>query len=351
MGEDKKQLTKLLAFVERLYKNPDNKEFAAGIESMVKNDTKSVIGDTCKIDEIYELCLEKNAKEQAKGVYAEFPLPDITNTLIEDYVVMERFRRRGDFHNYCAQLFLQIENICNAICADKQYQEIYTNLLHANISPFFDSKGANINDRYSPPKATYKPDITINKVVFWGHEKTFDGKEKKDMLPSQLDMQDRVRYTLYSAGFGSKLTYPNYFGEWNYNTNLIYDIYLIRCQADHRGGIKELTDKNKERIANVLSEKNRYYALFFCGLIYFVNKIIEGNKLKDELITYARTIREHVEECTVSSILPSTLFVKSVSGETHEIPIKICKDPQKFKEGQKIKAFFNDMNKIVKIDY
>ena len=40
MGQDKKQLTKLLAFVKELYDHPDNKDFAAGIQAIVINDLK-----------------------------------------------------------------------------------------------------------------------------------------------------------------------------------------------------------------------------------------------------------------------------------------------------------------------
>ena len=37
MGQDKKQLTKLLAFVKELYDHPDNKEFADGLNAIVLN--------------------------------------------------------------------------------------------------------------------------------------------------------------------------------------------------------------------------------------------------------------------------------------------------------------------------
>ena len=71
MGQDKKQLTKLLAFVKGLYEDPDNKEFAAGIQSIVLNDLRA--GDrreswTKQINEIYELCLKKNLREQAEDL-------------------------------------------------------------------------------------------------------------------------------------------------------------------------------------------------------------------------------------------------------------------------------------------
>lgn len=76
-------------------------------------------------------------------------------------------------------------------------------------------------------------------------------------------------------------------GEWIYNTNLIYDIYLIRCQADHRGG--EITEKQEKRLSAILPHQNRYFALFFSELTYFVNEITDGEKLTDALVKYAQS--------------------------------------------------------------
>ena len=52
MGQDKKQLTKLLKFVKELYEDPDNKEFAAGIQSLIEDASKAAPYDTYKIEEI-----------------------------------------------------------------------------------------------------------------------------------------------------------------------------------------------------------------------------------------------------------------------------------------------------------
>ena len=340
MGQDKKQLTKLLAFVKDLYDDPDNKEFAAGIQGIIEGASKASPDGAEKIDEIYELCLEKNAKEQALGLYDGFPFSEIVDALVEDYVIMERFRRKGDFNNYGAHLFLQIENICNAICAAEDYQKAYSSLVNANVSAYVGNNG-DLSNRYSDPKHT-----TVNKILFGDYEQTEKG-DKKDMLPSKLGMYDKVKCALYFAGFGSGLRYSNY-GEWIYNTNLIYDIYIIRCQADHRGG--ELTERQEKRLANILPQKNRYYALFFSELIYFVNKIAEGVSLKAGLIKYAERFRERVERCTVTSVLPNSIFAKNYSGDIYEIPSLICKKTGPFSTGQTIKVFFSRQGLIVKVE-
>lgn len=340
MGQDKKQLTKLLKFVKELYDDPDNKEFAAGIQSIIEGSSKTPTYDKDKIEEIYELCLEKNAREQAVGLYDGFPFPGIIDSLVEDYVIMERFRRKGDFNNFGAHLFLQIESICNTICADEQYKEIYALLLNADLSAFVGNNGE-IANRFSDPKHT-----TVNRVLFGDYEKTEKG-DKKDMLPSKLGMYDKVKCSLYFAGFASKLRYSSY-GEWIYNTHLIYDIYVIRCQADHRGG--ELTENQERRLTTILPQKSRYYALFFSELIYFVNKVVEGSSFKEELVQYANRFRERTEECTVTSVLPSSLFAKNNSGEVYEIPSSICKKTSNYKVGQEIKVSFNCKGQIAKVE-
>lgn len=341
MGQDKKQLTKLLKYVKELYDNPDNKEFAAGIQALVDSTSKHLADDTYKIDEIYELCLEKNAKEQAVGLYDGFPIPDIVDTLVEDYVIMERFRRRGDFINYAAHLFLQIENICNEICTDNQYDEIYSCLLNANILAFIDNNGK-IENRYSDPKHT-----TASKVIFGDYDKTDKGVPKKDLSPSILSMYDRMKISLYFAGFGTQMKYSSY-GEWIYNTNLLYDIYLIRCKADHRGG--QLTENQKNRLNKLLPQKNRYYSLFFSELIYFVNKIMEGISQKNDLVRYAKSFEKRIEESVVTSVLPSTLFVKNGAGQVYQIPISICKTTALYSVGQTIKVYFNSKGSLMGIE-
>ena len=93
MGRDKKELlANLQVFVKSLYSNPDNKEFAAGIQSIVLNDMRSEPSrDTWskQISEIYELCLKKNLREQAEDLYKDFPIIEIASGLVDYYIKME----------------------------------------------------------------------------------------------------------------------------------------------------------------------------------------------------------------------------------------------------------------------
>ncbi len=127
MGQDKKQLTKLLAFVKELYDNPDNKEFAAGIESMVLNDLK-YRKENSKIDEIYELCIRKFLKEQAEDLYKDFPLVEIAQDLSAFYIEMENARRKNDIDAFGFFLFKQLELITGVLVKDREVVDTFDTL-------------------------------------------------------------------------------------------------------------------------------------------------------------------------------------------------------------------------------
>lgn len=324
MGQDKKQLTKLLAFVKELYDDPDNKDFVAGIQAIVGQLVSNNSVDSEKIDEIYEYCLEKNARNQAEGLYDGFPLESIKDFLIEDYVCMERFRRKGDFLNFAAQLFLQIENISNAICNDSRFQKIYSNLIASNV-PAYIQFGGKVQDRYID-----KNNTTINKLFFGELELNKNCIDKKTIPLPKLEIFDRVKSSLYFAGYGACLNSSTR-GEWNDKTNGIYDIYLIRCRADHRGSAN--SEKQEIRLSNILARPNRYYAIFFSDLVYFVNKITEGAFLTENLFKYSQSFVETNEKYIISSVLPSALFVRKEGFQPEYVPISAYGNSTRFEKG------------------
>ena len=322
-------MTKLLAFVKEVYDNPDNKEFAAGIQTLIGSRVPKSTVDSEKIEEIYEYCMEKNARVQAEGLYDEFPFESIKDSLIEDYVIMERFRRKGDFLNFSAHLYLQIENICNAICSDKRFQEVYSRLIVADIPAYVIYNGG-VQNRYSDNKNT-----TINKLIFGDYEVNEKGEDKKGIALPKLGMHDKVKCSLYFAAFGACMLQSNR-GEWNYNTNLIYDIYLIRCHADHRGGA--ITANQEKRLSVILPHQNRYYALFFSELTYFVNKITDGKEYTDALVKYAQSLVEFDEEYIVSSVLPSALYIKKEGNQPDLVPANAYSKSGIFEKGMAVIA-------------
>ena len=125
-------------------------------------------------------------------------------------------------------------------------------------------------------------------------------------------------------------------GEWIYNTNLIYNIYLIRCQADHRGGA--ITANQEKRLSEIMPHQNRYYALFFSELTYFVNKITDGKDYTDALVKYAQSLVEFEEEYIVSSVLPSALYIKKEGNQPDLVPANAYSKSGIFEKGMAVIA-------------
>ena len=66
---------------------------------------KSAILDDERIEQIYEYCIEKIIRKQAKEFYADFPIKSIVPILEEDFIRMESFRRKDNFGDFCLSLY------------------------------------------------------------------------------------------------------------------------------------------------------------------------------------------------------------------------------------------------------
>ena len=76
MGQDKMQLTKLLAFVKELYDHPDNKKFAAGLNAIVLNRlTITTNQDIKKVKELWQDHLETSNSYYVRSVATSMGTP------------------------------------------------------------------------------------------------------------------------------------------------------------------------------------------------------------------------------------------------------------------------------------
>ena len=139
MGLDKKSLDRIVQFVKTVKDIPGNEEFIAELRKVL-NDTErpqlSIVDSNIdpKIDHIYEYCIEEIARKQAKEFYADFPISEIVDGLVEDYVRMEYFRRKDNFGDFCLSVYQQIERITNVIYSNLE-QCTYINDIR-DIPPF-----------------------------------------------------------------------------------------------------------------------------------------------------------------------------------------------------------------------
>lgn len=276
MGQDKQQLNHLLNFVKTVYDDPDNKEFAAGIQSMIKKDLQ---GDknswSGKIDEIYEYCLSKNLREQAEDFYKNIPLLSIKQTLIERYIEMEEARRKGNFDAFGRCLFLQLESIVKAIFQDPVFVDVYQSMYDApSLLDTSNWSNLSVDKRYSPSKRVWQ-------ILF--KDDSNRGKEV-----GKLFITDKIYIVLYFICHQAMLTNGE-ISKFNDDKFLLYDIDIVRNHESHEGG--EPTEYQKKQYEKMSQNVGQTYLRFSAALLSFVEGIEKGLPMDSNLIDYAKRLK------------------------------------------------------------
>lgn len=209
MGQDKTELVHLLNFVKEIYKNTDNKEFAAGIQAMVLEDDLEVKKD---LDDIRE-ALHLRGKESIDYSFVNDEI--VRNQLRVDNLRMEnvaldlKLTDGERFNSFCINAFLQVENLANYF-----YITMYDNDLADVLSEIED---ATQNDKY-PFKRT-------------GYEKKIG-----DIAIASKISAFSNRYFPYDAA--AKI--------YDYTGSALQKLRLIRNDNFHRGGIGEAAPEDKK---------------------------------------------------------------------------------------------------------
>lgn len=303
MGQNKEELKKLLAFISALTEQPGNEEFVAGLRALLFSGTPSI--EKAKLEEIYEYCIERNSRNQAKGFYSSFPIIELIPELEIDYVLMESFKRRGDFLNYSAHVFKQIEGISSWICNDEVYKLLFQELYNAPSLIKYEKNNS------KPYTARKQDSESIGKLLFGDFSQNKDGKDKKDIPLNKQYIVDKVKAALYFGGYATCMYSVREFASIAYT---ILGLYLVRCEADHSGTVR--TEKQEAIFQSVIAEREKYFATYFSLLCNFVTKITDGYQFRNQLLEYIQ--RE--DSGVVTSVLPSMIFVRICDRQ----PISIC---------------------------
>ncbi len=114
-----------MAFIKELYDNPDNKEFAAGIEGLVLN--RLAISTNEKIAKIKD-ALEIRADTSidysfVKNVFVRRQLV-IDNLRMENVLLNLSMSEKERYENFCINAFLQVENLLNYYYCEKFNKDI-----------------------------------------------------------------------------------------------------------------------------------------------------------------------------------------------------------------------------------
>lgn len=317
MGQNKEELKKLLSFIATLAEQPGNEEFVAGLRALLLSSTPGV--ENAKLEEIYEYCIERNSRNQGTDLYKNFPINEIRDELVESYVLMESFRRRGDFLNFCAHLFKQIEGIANYICSLPEYQQIFTELLDCPSIFKYSKETKADRDPESP---------SVYMLIYDGYGQTSDGKDKKDTpLPKQY-IQDKIKIAMYLAGYASCLYSHSEFKTFSFN---ISKLYLARCEADHSGNLR--TEKQEATFKETVANPGKYYIEFMSLLNSFIGKISVGYNAKDNLFNFARFYGAVEYKGVVSSVLPGAMFIQINGEKPQQVPYDAYDHRTCFNEG------------------
>lgn len=287
MGQDKKQLTKLLKFVKDLYEDPDNKEFAAGIQATVLNDLQmdnSRGSWTKQINEIYELCLKKNLCEQAEDLYKAFPMIEIAGDLALLYVEMEDARRHNDFDAFGFNLYQQIELIVNTLVKGTDLPIIYNAI--KGLDPF------TVYDKDSRRRIRTKDNrFETAEYLILIPKKEDDGKLIFKSLGkplSSLTALEKARAVFYMVINGCDIdTYSKKDLFSAYNT--LFSIYNVRNHDAHSGGI--ITDYQKRQYELLVADKTQNYLHFLSFLLSFLKGISQNYPISNKLYELAGIAR------------------------------------------------------------
>ena len=280
MGQDKKQLTKLLAFVKDLYDHPDNKEFAAGIQAIVMDDLKQN-NDDKRISEIYEYCIRQMIKEQAESLYKDFPMTGIKDELVSDYIKMERAHRDNNIDDFGIRLYRQIENIVRTLSKDETLSDVVSSMMDV---PYLVA-GYNNLQVHNRQKLTMnnQPVKTIADFVLIPSKRATKVERKEKALSEQY-ATDMTRFIIYFVCFGGMMQNGISFEQWKRQTEAYSDIYSIRNRV-HGGG--ECSAYDIQRYEAMKASATQSYFRLMSFLVFLVEGVKKGFPLKQELVDFA----------------------------------------------------------------
>lgn len=238
----------------------------------------AILGDNERIDEIYELCIEKITRKQGNEFYANFPIESLRSTLSYDYNRMERFRRKDDFGDFCLAMYQQIENITNYICADPIVNKVASKMwaypaycinsdLKNRIGDFIIAKLLFIGNTNGTPNYLIKPNKPLSEHYAW----------------------DKMRNVVYFIGYKAEMKNSDY-DSFNEICNLLSELYQCRNTNHRHTGLSEPSEHSKQVLDKIRPLKSFYYSKFHGLLSQYVEYVKNGYPMKEELINYADSL-------------------------------------------------------------
>ena len=236
-----------------------------------------------RIDQIYEYCIEKVVRKQAREFYSDFPVSSIRDGLMDDFCRMEAFRRKDNFGDFCLSLYQQIESMTNSLCTNPDLDLIAERMWGY---PAYIKTGTNIKPSL---EKRAESDYLVASLVFPGNDKETglsNATKKSKQALQTLYAKDKIRCVVYFLGYKAAMKSSD-FDSYIEFTSLLADLYQCR-NMNHRGN--KPTQWEKETLDRILPSKAVYYLKFLGVLTLYVEQIKEGWKNLPTLKKYALSL-------------------------------------------------------------
>lgn len=297
--EDKDKIKEVFKVLSEKLKEPENKELLD--ELLIQLSPLLSTGEQ-RLDAIYELCIEKIIKEQATAFYKDFPIAAIRPTLENDFVRMERSRRRNDFEDFCMAVYQQIECMVNKIGNDSNLNFVAEKLFPY---PAYSIDGSVSNRKEDSP-------WLVSHMIFGKG----DYEKYRQQVASQWAM-DKFKCILYFVCYKSAPKRDKY-DEFNTIADEVNNVYKYR-NRNHRGN--KPTD-DEQKIYDKIDPIRSFYYLKTIGLLAkLVEMIQNGYPLSQELIAYANSIEK--KDLKPQVTIKSEANTKKIDGKVRGVIVKI----------------------------
>jgi hypothetical protein len=253
----KENLENLLEFILDLSKKKENLWWKSSLLQRLLSESS---GSEKEIKAIYELCVKNIIREHAERFYQNFPLP-IKDSLINDFVRMENFRREDNFIDFSLAAYQQMEAIVNYLCKEQAFKEFLTVNWNNPCRKRYDKA----NDVY------INVGETLGSLICFGLDYASKVKPEEISNPIKLFFNRRLRGVLYYYSFNCDL--PVVKSRFDVMSEVGSDLTIIRNQ-NHRQ--TEMSDYQKNVFNKIMPNQHKYYFKFMGFLEEFISTIQEN---------------------------------------------------------------------------
>ena len=256
----KEELEKFLNFIEDVASRSGNEWFGRcliqrlGSQFPIKS--SSLTSENSQIKDIYEYCVANVLEQQAMNMYKWVEDINLRETLIVDFIRMEKFRREDRFEDFCLAAYQQIEAMVNFIL--NKYSEYQIRGEREIHEPAF-SKYSSV-----AKKILKAPGKTVGGYLF-GNKYSQD--EGLDVIKSiqrpfyKWEAFQRVKFMVYYHYYNGEMSYADvepYF-------SLFRNLKIMR-DSNHRN-TEVVDDRKAIDIENIRATRSMYY-IRFSDLLY-----------------------------------------------------------------------------------